>query len=84
MQVALLGNTGFLGKNVADALSAAGIAFAGASRSNGVDLRSVEQMANFLRVTRPDVILHCAAVDTGDIIAEDWLPVLPTDTARSL
>ena len=23
-------------------------------------------------------------VDTGDIIAEDWLPVLPTDTARSL
>ena len=76
MQVALLGNTGFLGKNVADALSAAGIAFAGASRSSGVDLRSVEQTTNFLRVTRPDVILHCAA-HVGMLARHEPLPRQP-------
>ena len=85
MQVALLGHTGFLGKNVADALLAAGIAFAGASRSSGVDLRSVEQTANFLRVTRPDVILHCAAhVGSFNYVTENAAAVMLDNSRMAL
>ena len=85
MQVALLGHTGFLGKNVADALSAAGIAFVGASRSSGVDLRSVEQTADFLRAIRPSVILHCAAhVGSFNYVTENAAAVMLDNSRMAL
>ncbi|GAA4029410.1 GDP-L-fucose synthase [Hymenobacter glaciei] len=85
MQVALLGHTGFLGKNVADALTQAGIAFAGASRGNGVDLRSVEQTADFLRNTCPDVVLHCAAhVGSFNYVTENASAVMLDNSRMAL
>jgi GDP-L-fucose synthase len=61
MKVALLGHTGFLGRNVQEQFRQAGIECVGAARSNGVDLRDVAQAAEFLARVQPDVILHCAA-----------------------
>ena len=61
LKVALLGHTGFLGRNVHEQFGLVGVECVGASRSTGVDLRDPEQVADFLSAARPDVILHCAA-----------------------
>ena len=85
MKVALLGHTGFLGKNVADALVQAHIDFAGASLSSGVDLRSAEQTAAFLRATQPDVILHCAAhVGSFNYVTENAAAVMLDNSRMAL
>ena len=61
MKVALLGHTGFLGRNVHEQFLQAGVECVGAARSTGIDLRKTEQAADFLAAVQPDVILHCAA-----------------------
>lgn len=81
MKVALLGHTGFLGQNVAQALTSAEVPFTSASRANGVDLRDAVQAADFLAATRPDVILHCAAhVGSFHYVTENAAAVLLDNT----
>lgn len=77
MKVALFGHTGFLGRNVASALTAAGMDWAGASMSTGVDLRDTVQTAAFLRAEKPNVILHCAAhVGSFNYVTENAAAVM--------
>lgn len=61
MKVALLGHTGFLGRNIEEQFRIAGIECMGASKNNGIDLREPDQVADFLNQAKPDVIFHCAA-----------------------
>ena len=77
MKIALLGHTGFLGKNVAEQLAHAGVAYVGASRSSGVDLRDPAQVVEFLAAVQPDVILHCAAhVGSFNYVTENAAAVM--------
>lgn len=85
MKVALFGHTGFLGKNVVDVLERAGVAYAGASRSTGVDLRDTAQTAAFLAQVQPDVILHCAAhVGSFNYVTENAAAVMVDNTRMAL
>ena len=61
MRIALLGYNGFAGTNLAGALKAKGYFFFPVSRSNGYDLRRLEDNHRFLEETKPDVIINCAA-----------------------
>jgi GDP-L-fucose synthase len=61
MKIALLGNSGFAGSNVANALSKGGYGFFPVSRSNGYDLREKQDNERFLEEAKPDVIINCAA-----------------------
>jgi GDP-L-fucose synthase len=61
MKVALLGGTGFVGKNVEEVLKEHNITVVVASRSTGVDLRDVGQTRDFLDQHKPDYIINCAA-----------------------
>jgi GDP-L-fucose synthase len=61
MKTLLLGHTGFVGRNVGEALSQDGIEWHGASRSSGVDLRDTRQLEDLLRKAKPDFIVNCAA-----------------------
>ncbi|ALW87104.1 hypothetical protein AUC43_19710 [Hymenobacter sedentarius] len=66
-----------MGQNVADELVRNGVAFAGASRRTGVDLRDPAQATAFLRDTQPDVILHCAAhVGSFNYVTENAAAVM--------
>lgn len=85
MKIAVLGHTGFLGKNVVEQLTKAGISYAGASRSSGVDLRDATQAATFLRTVQPDVILHCAAhVGSFNYVTENAAAVMLDNTRMVL
>lgn len=61
MKIALLGGTGFVGKNVEEVLKEHNIPVVVASRSTGVDLRNVGQTKDFLNQHKPDYIINCAA-----------------------
>jgi GDP-L-fucose synthase len=61
MKIALLGNTGFVGKNVEQLLVENNLKPSVASRKNGVDLRNTQDVVNFLEASRPDYIINCAA-----------------------
>ncbi len=61
MKIALLGGTGFVGKNVAEVLSENDLDYSGASLSKGVDLRNTEQCISFFKNNQPDFIINCAA-----------------------
>jgi GDP-L-fucose synthase len=81
MKIAVLGHTGFLGKNVVEHLKQAGVDYAVASRSTGVDLRQPAQAAAFLREAQPDVILHCAAhVGSFNYVTENAAAVMLDNT----
>ena len=61
MKIALLGDTGFVGKNVSKVLKSHGIEFVGASRGGGIDLRRVDDCVALLEKSKPDFIINCAA-----------------------
>ena len=61
MKIALLGGTGFVGKNVSKELDEQGIEYMIASRKNGIDLRDFQQAMAFFNNSKPDYIINCAA-----------------------
>ena len=85
MKVAVFGHTGFLGKNVVDQLERQGVAYVGASRSTGLDLRDAVATADFLAREQPDVILHCAAhVGSFNYVTENAAAVLADNSRMAL
>jgi GDP-L-fucose synthase len=61
MKIAILGASGFVGKNVHELLAANGLKVHSASRSSGVDLRDHILTKNFFEKLKPDFIVNCAA-----------------------
>lgn len=62
LRVAILGGTGFAGRNVRNALEEAGITCEVFSRTTGCDLLDVETSWAKLDRFRPDYVVNCAAV----------------------
>ncbi|MBF9222151.1 NAD-dependent epimerase/dehydratase family protein [Hymenobacter ruricola] len=85
MKIALLGHTGFLGKNVANALQQASVEYVGASLSTGVDIRDQKQVERFFAEVQPDVVMHCAAhVGSFNYVTEHASRVFTDNTAMLL
>lgn len=61
MKIALLGATGFAGRNVARALQENGHSVSEVSRLHGYDLRELKENLRFLEEIRPEIVLNCAA-----------------------
>ena len=61
MNILILGSTGFVGSNVATKLVAEGIQVYPTSKSNGVDLRDINQAKELLFSSKPDIVINCAA-----------------------
>src|SRR5690606_19013969 len=64
-RILVTGGNGFLGRHVLDALRDAGATSVSAPRSAEYDLRDVNAIQRCLTDTRPDVVLHLAAVVGG-------------------
>lgn len=62
MRVAVLGGTGFAGRNVRDALEEAGLTVGVFSRTTGCDLMDLPTVWARLDAFRPDYIVNCAAL----------------------
>ena len=62
MRVAVLGGTGFAGRNVRDALEEAGMTVGVFSRTTGCDLMDLPSTWARLDAFRPDYIVNCAAL----------------------
>jgi len=62
MKVAVLGGTGFAGRNVRDALEEAGMTVEAFSRTTGCDLVDLPTTWARLDAFRPDYIVNCAAL----------------------
>lgn len=60
-KIVLLGNTGFVGRNVAQVLNENNISFVGASRASGLDLRDKTATLKFFEKEQPDIVINCAA-----------------------
>lgn len=85
MRTLLLGHTGFVGRNVGEALTQSGIEWQGASRSRGVDLRDVRQVELLLKEVRPDYIVHCAAhVGSLNYVTEKAADVIEDNSLMGL
>ena len=61
MNIALLGEAGFVGRSVAEVLTEKDLPFAGTSLRNGTDLRDTSQAIDFFEQAKPDFIVNCAA-----------------------
>jgi GDP-L-fucose synthase len=61
MNIALLGDTGFVGRNVGEVLTENGLAFTGTSLRQGIDLRDTSHAVAFFEKVQPDFIINCAA-----------------------
>jgi GDP-L-fucose synthase len=61
MKILILGSTGFIGKNLLNRLQNEGHMVVTAERSNGIDLRSYEQVLKLLQQTNPEVIFNLAS-----------------------
>lgn len=61
MNIAVLGGTGFVGKNVCENLEEEKISYSVASRQKGIDLSNLEQCLSFFKQNKPDIIINCAA-----------------------
>lgn len=84
MKVALLGGSGFVGKNVAEVLAVNSIQFIEGSRKTGVDLRDVNDAIIFLSKVQPDFIINCAAhVGSLNYVTEQAADVI-ADNSRMI
>ena len=61
MKVALLGDSGFVGSNVAEVLKENGVDYGSASRRTGVVLRDSRMALEYFEGASPDVVINCAA-----------------------
>lgn len=61
-RIALLGGTGFAGRNVRNELESAGLLVEVFSRTTGCDLTNLEQSFHAIHAFRPTHIVNCAAV----------------------
>jgi GDP-L-fucose synthase len=60
-KILLLGDTGFVGRNVAKLLTEKNIPFTGASLSKGDDLRDQATAMKLIESNMPDTVINCAA-----------------------
>jgi GDP-L-fucose synthase len=74
MRVAVAGGFGFLGSNVVKKLGEKGYAPIPFSRRNGVDIRILEWIDDFLAKNKPEVVINCAA-HVGGIAYNAMAPV---------
>lgn len=63
-RVLVTGGTGFLGRHVVDEFEVSGVDVVGVGRADG-DLRRTSEISDLLRRTRPDAVVHLAAVVGG-------------------
>lgn len=84
MKIALLGATGFAGKNVAQHLQQNSHEVFPVSRQNGYDLRELSENIRFIKQANPDVIINCAAhVGSLNYVTEHAADVV-ADNSRML
>ena len=85
MTTLILGGTGFVGRNVLEALRGAGICPLSVSRSEGTDLRKINAVIQMLRKHRPEVIVNCAAhVGSLNYVTEQASDVILDNTRMIL
>ena len=83
-KIVLLGNTGFVGQNIAEVFNENNISFIGASLSQGLDLRNADETRDFFKKTTPDIIVNCAAhVGSLNYVTEQAATVI-TDNSRMI
>jgi GDP-L-fucose synthase len=61
MKIALLGGTGFVGRNIAEVFNENNVNYSIASRKNNIDLTDILQAQEYFSRERPDFIINCAA-----------------------
>ena len=84
MKVLVLGGTGFVGRNVMDALHRVQMPCASASRSEGTDLRDEGATRALFRRHQPGIIVNCAAhVGSLNYVTEQ-AAVVVLDNARMI
>lgn len=74
MKIAVAGGFGFLGSNIVQRLKEKNYEAIPFSRKNGVDIRVFEQISNFLKKTKPEIVINCAA-HAGGIAYNALVPV---------
>lgn len=61
MKILILGGDGFVGRNVKEVLENEGYSCFVASRKTGYDLRNIEDVIKLYELSKPDIIVNCAA-----------------------
>lgn len=80
-KIAVLGGTGFVGRNVCECLDDAGKRYDIASRKTGTDLRDLDQCIEFFSQAKPDYIINCAAhVGSLNYVSEQAADVILDNT----
>lgn len=83
-KILLLGDTGFVGQNIAEVFRENKIPFTGVSLTHGVDLRDPIAVAGFFKKEAPDIIINCAAhVGSLNYVTEQAATVI-TDNSRMI
>jgi GDP-L-fucose synthase len=83
-KIALLGDTGFVGRNIAQIFKENNVLLVGASRENGVDLRDPIKTHAFFEKEKPDIIVNCAAhVGSLNYVTEQAATVI-VDNSRMI
>lgn len=83
-KIILLGDTGFVGRNIAQIFRANDIDFVGASRKINIDLRDPSITHLFLEKEKPDIIVNCAAhVGSLNYVTEQAATVI-VDNSRMI
>ena len=83
-KIAVLGGTGFVGKNVCECLEENGFAYTVVSKSTGIDLQSNEQCLQIFQQLMPDFVINCAAhVGSLNYVTEQAANVI-TDNSRMI
>jgi len=74
MKIVVTGGKGFLGRNVVKKLEEKDHEVESCSRSSGVDIRDYAAIYEYLKKSKPDLVVHCAA-HVGGIAYNDLKPV---------
>jgi len=80
-KIVLLGDTGFVGQNIAEVFRGNNIPFTGVSLTHGVDLRDSMAVTAMLKKEIPDIIINCAAhVGSLNYVTEQAATVISDNT----